>query len=483
MEKLSASLAENKKALTKMFHSSTDFYTKVIEIHGIQCCICIFEGLSSLERLWIMMLDVLSKAEENSTSQELFNLIMHQSAIPVEDTPVCTLQEVCVQLTAGTAVVLVNGESKGIVISTQSMQFRGVQEPGGEGNVRGSREGFIELLRVNISLVRRLIRSEALCVEVLATESKTNTEVAMLYNAALAPKALVEKLRDKILSAPLPMLFDSAYLAPFLRPSRFSFFSASGYTERPDTAAAKICEGKIVLLVNGSPFAMIVPYFFNENFQSMDDYSSKAYFASFIRVLKYIAFFVAILLPGVFVSLANFTPEFFPSQLLYKIAAGEQSTPLPLFLEAIFVNFLLEIVREAGLRLPKAIGHSVSLVAALIIGDASVKAGLLGTPVVVVVAALTSICAYVVPSLYEPVMVLRLLFILAGGLLGPLGIVLLFIFMLLDMCALQPYGAVYTAPIAPMQKGFFMDGLVRMKAQRLASNPFSISGKGREKRG
>lgn len=159
---------------------------------------------------------------------------------------------------------------------------------------------------------------------------------------------------------------------------------------------------------------MIVPYFFNENFQSMDDYSEKAYFASLIRILKYSAFLIAVMLPGVFVSVANFTPELLPPELLYKVASAELATPLPLFMEALFVNFLLEIVREAGLRLPKPIGHSVSLVAALIVGDAAVSAGIVGTPVVIV-AAMTAICTFVVPSLYEPITVLRILYILAGG--------------------------------------------------------------------
>ena len=142
----------------------------------------------------------------------------------------------------------------------------------------------------------------------------------------------------------------------------------------------------------------------------MDDYSEKAYFASLIRILKYSAFLIAVMLPGVFVSVANFTPELLPPELLYKVASAELATPLPLFMEALFVNFLLEIVREAGLRLPKPIGHSVSLVAALIVGDAAVSAGIVGTPVVIV-AAMTAICTFVVPSLYEPITVLRILYI------------------------------------------------------------------------
>ena len=205
----------------------------------------------------------------------------------------------------------------------------------------------------------------------------------------------------------------------------------------------------------------------------MDDYSEKAYFSSMIRVLKYAAFFIAVMLPGLFVSVANFTPEFLPSELLYKTAAAESATPLPLFAEAIFVNFLLEIVREAGLRLPRAIGHSVSLVAALILGDAAVSAGLLGTPVVVV-AALTAICTYVVPNLYEPVTVLRLLFIAAGGVLGPIGVIALFLYLIFNLCSMNAFGIPFTAPMAPPSKAFFRDAFIRKSWRVLARSAFTI---------
>ena len=266
-------------------------------------------------------------------------------------------------------------------------------------------------------------------------------------------------MKRRLESVKLPFLFDTGYLAAFLQKSRFSFFQSVGYTERPDTACAKICEGKIIIMANGSPFAMIVPYFFNENFQSMDDYSEKAYFASLIRILKYSAFLIAVMLPGVFVSVANFTPELLPPELLYKVASAELATPLPLFMEALFVNFLLEIVREAGLRLP--------------VGDAAVSAGIVGTPVVIV-AAMTAICTFVVPSLYEPITVLRILYILAGGLLGPLGIVTLLFCMLLGMCGMNSFGIPYTAPIAPGSSAFWRDGLLRRNWHTLARADFSI---------
>ena len=158
-----------------------------------------------------------------------------------------------------------------------------------------------------------------------------------------------------------------------------------GTTERPDTLVAKICEGRVAVLVDGTPFALITPYLFNENFQSIDDYTHRPYYATFIRFLKYAAFFLTILLPGAYVARATFDPELFPNALLFNIATSEESTPFPLMFEALIIHFIYELMREAGLRLPRPIGHAVSIVGALVIGDAAVTAGLIGAPMVMVV--------------------------------------------------------------------------------------------------
>ena len=471
---LTGELARDKRALQEYFGNTVDFYAKDICICGFACCICMFEGLSGIERLWNMLLESLAKPEAApATPEALFAFLQEKSDLPLESQPAGDLDTVRVRLTSGASVVLIDGCRRALVLSTQSMQYRSVQEPSGESNLRGSREGFTEPLRVNISLVRRLIRTDALKVETLFAGRRTRTEIALLYDPALVPPKLLEVVRARVQAAQLPFVFDTGYLAPFLQKGAFSFFPAVGYTERPDTAAAKICEGKLVVMANGTPFALIAPYLFSENFQSMDDYAQKAYFASCIRLLKYAAFFIAVMLPGLFVSAADFVPELLPAQLLYKVAAAEQGTPLPLFAEMLLVNFLLEIVREAGLRMPKPIGHSVGLVAALIVGDAAVSAGLLGTPTVIT-GALTAICSFVVPSLYEPVIVLRVLFILAGGLLGPLGIVTVLLCMLLGMCDLRAFGVPYTAPLSPFSKAALRDGVLRSTWQRLARADFTL---------
>ena len=438
LEKLSGSLQKDLPVLKQMFGDSMDLYAKNLRIRGVECAACMFDGLSSTEKLWVILLDLLSReGPPMPDGAALTNYILHASDLPVEATPVETFDDLVARMTAGRTVLLVDGSPVAVALSSQLLAYRSVSEPSGEGNIRGSREGFCDLLRV------------------------------------LAPPELVEKVRRRLQNTKIPLLLDSSYLAPFLQKGPFSFFQQAGYTERSAAACAKICEGKLVLLANGSPFAMILPHFFIENFQSLDDYATKAYFASLLRALKFLAFLLAVMLPGVYVAIAQFSPELFPPQLLYKVAAAERATPLPLFLEMIFVLILLEIVREAGLRLPKPIGHTVSLVSALIVGDAAINAGILSTPVVIV-AAFTSISMFVIPALYEPATALRLLFTLAGGVAGLLGVACMFAVMAVSACNTDFLGMPYTAPLVPARPGMLRDGMFRFSWRVLARRPYTI---------
>lgn len=480
-QSLSRNLQENLTHLQNMFGASIDLYTKPIQIMGISCCICMFEGLSSLDQMWIVLMSKLDQeTSQNMEAQKLLEHIRKRTDLPVEKTSVETFDQLRGMLTAGMAVLLLDGTNQGVAFSSQRMYFRSIQEPSGEGDVRGSREGFSDLLRINISQVRRLVRAETLTVKTVVLGERTQTEAAILYDRSLVNSELVSKIEKRLKKVRIPVLFDTSYLAPFLNQDGFHFFSGVGYTERPVTASAKICEGKIIIMVNGSPFAMILPFFFSENFQSLDDYASKAYFASFIRVLKYISFFVAVILPGAFVSIVGYTPELLPPQLLHKVASAEAATPLPLFLEMVLVIILLEIIREAGLRLPKPVGHTVGLVAALIVGDTAVKTGILSTPVVIV-SAITTVSMMVIPSLYEPGTVLRILFVAVGGIFGPFGILVLAFAMLVSICEMDPFGTPYTSPLSPVGPGILRDGILRFSWGKLAKHPFTVKDLSRRK--
>lgn len=284
---------------------------------------------------------------------------------------------------------------------------------------------------------------------------------------------MVIRVRKALAAAKPELLLDSSYFVPWLLPGKARLFTPVSYTERPAVAAAKICEGKIVVLVNGSPSAMVLPALFCENFECLDDYASTAVFSSFLRILKYVSFYLTVFLPGVFVCLAVYLPELIPPQLLYKIEAAEKATPLPLFAEMLLVILILEVIREAGLRMPQSLGHSVSLVSALIIGDAAIATGLMSTPVIFV-ASITAIAVFVTPSLYEPATLLRLGVVLAAGLAGPVGLAGAFFAVLLSLsgtaCLQVPYLAAHPFPQRPMEE----DGIIRRNYRRLSAHDFNI---------
>ena len=478
MPQLSTQLNENLAALREKFGLSADFYSKTIELYGCKGAIVLFDGMASLESLWVLLLDAVSRRTPEAAPQDggaLFALLLHHSGLPAESKPVADFADLTMRLTAGMAVLLLDGCGQGIAFSVQGLKFRSVEEPSGEGSLRGSREGFADLLRVNLSLLRRLIRTDALVQEVAQADCPMQTEYALCYCRDKADPAAVARVRQALQKARPALLLDSSYFLPWLFPTKLRLFAPVSYTERPAVAAAKLCEGKLVILINGSPSALVLPSLFCENFDCLDDYATTAVFSSLVRLLKYGAFYLSIFLPGLFVCLAVYLPELIPPQLLFKIEAAEKATPLPLFAEMLLIIVILEIIREAGLRMPQTLGHAVSLVAALIVGDAAIAAGLMSTPVLLV-AGVTSVSIFVTPALYEPATLLRLAVTLAAGLAGPVGLVgaaLAVLFGLTDVSALGvPYlsGAVFSE-----------DGVIRRNYRALSRRPFTIWQNGRRK--
>ena len=479
MQRLSESLAVNLAALDARFGASADYYAKQIIIYGCKGCIVLFDGMASLDSLWELLLETASRQAPpdgqrlSCTGTEVFDRIFYGSVFPAESTPVNDAEDLVKRLTAGMAVLLLDDCAQGIAFSVQGLKFRSVEEPSGEGNLRGSREGFADLLRVNLSLLRRLIRTDTLVQEVTQADTAAKTEYAICYCKDKVDPAMLRRVRKTLAAAQPEILLDSSYFVPWLLPTRARLFTPVSYTERPAVASAKLCEGKIVVLVNGSPSAMVLPALFCENFECLDDYATTALFSSFLRVLKYFSFYLTVFLPGAFVCLAVYLPELIPPQLLYKIEAAEKATPLPLFAEMLLVILILEIIREAGLRMPQSLGHSVSLVSALILGDAAIATGLMSTPVIFV-ASITAIAVFVTPALYEPATLLRLGVVLAAGLAGPVGLAAAFFGVLLCLSHVSMMGVPYLAAHPFPQNPPAEDGLTRRNYRRLSEKGFNI---------
>ncbi|MBQ5783327.1 MAG: spore germination protein, partial [Oscillospiraceae bacterium] len=432
-------LEKNKQEIASWFGQSADYFEKDINILGHKAAVIMCEDLTNISNLWEVNLKPLNNLDSDFTPQQVFDYIMNSTTIPFNRNPADTFESVLFFLTAGFCIILIDGVDKALVAPAQGYPARGINEPQSEGSLRGTRESFCDTGRKNMSLVRRRIRSKGLEIETIQIGTATKTEISIYYHKKYADKKMIEAVKNRLKTIKIPVVTESGFVAPFVDTTKGSVFSAVSYTEKPDVFCAKLCEGKIGIIVDGCPFAIVYPFMFNEHFSTNDDYSQRPYFVSIMKMLRYTAFIISIMFPGLYITLVRFVPEALPEKLIFFIFSSKQSTPLPLFVEAVVIVIVLEIIKEAGLRLPQAIGHTVSFVAALIIGDSAVKAGLIGSAVLIV-CAISTIMSFVVPSFYEAIIVLRIVFMVMSGIFGITGFAFSVVFLLVNITNVNAAG-------------------------------------------
>ena len=380
--------------------------------------------------------------------------------------------EAAEKLAAGHFALLLAEETSAFLFGAQGFPKMQVDSAQSEQNEFGGREGFTDTLKDNEALLRRRLGATGLKLKRLRVGKTAPANVTVCYLPDRADPAAVEKIERRLRNGGADLVFGAGWLRPLLN-GRFSLFPATAATERPDVLACRLCEGRVGILTDGAPFALIAPCLFTDHFQAPDDYLTGAVYAGFVRVLRLLCFFTAVFLPGVFVAVCDFHPNMLPPDVMFKIAAAEAQTPFPLALEAAAIHLIYEAVREAGLRMPRAAGHTVSIVGALVIGDAAVTAGLIAAPMLIV-AGLTTVCTAVVSGLQDRVALLRLLFIAAGGAAGLFGVFLGLGLVTLEICAAVPFGVPLSAPASPYSGALFADGLFRRRLSALLKNRASV---------
>ncbi|MBO8169581.1 MAG: spore germination protein [Thermoanaerobacteraceae bacterium] len=373
----------------------------------------------------------------------------------------------------GDSVLLVNGAREALVISTKGWESRGITEPKTEAVVRGPREGFTETLRSNTSLLRRKIRNPDFTLEVIKVGKRTRTDVCIAYLKGVVNPRLVEEVKRRLKRIDTDAILESGYIEQFIEDAPFSPFSTIANSEKPDVVAAKILEGRVAILVDGTPMVLTVPMVFIESFQTAEDYYSRPYYATLIRLLRFLAFFITILAPAVYVALTTFHQELIPTNLLITMAAAKEGTPFPAAAEALGMGVIYEILREAGIRLPRPVGSAISIVGALVIGEAAVSAGLIGAPMVIVVA-ITSISSFVVPSQSDLTAILRVVMTIFAGFMGAFGIIILLLWVLIHLSALRSFGTPYLSPLAPLSFSDLKDVFVRSPWWVMLTRPRTI---------
>lgn len=474
---LDKSLKKNLDHLKAITGGSSDVIIKNAMLCGSKIAVITCEGMASTDTLAQLVYEKLNDVG-NSVSlppDEIMERLFNDYLIAAEQLEIKNIGDMALKMQSGFAIIIVEGCSRGIAVGIQGYDARGVDEPSSELNVRGSREGFVEVIRKNMALIRRRIKSPTLVFEMSVIGERSNTDICLCYLSDKVSPKLLEDVKKRLKSVKLNTILESGYIQPFLEGSGGWFFSECGTCERPDSFAAKLYEGRVGILVDGTPFALTVPYLFIENFQTLDDYTQKPFYAVFIRLVRLTAYFITLFLPGAYVAVASYNPEMLPSSLILNLAAAEQTAPYSLMAECLLIHFMYEILREAGIRLPRPIGHAIGVVGGIVIGDITVNAGLVGAPMVLIVA-LSGLCSFVVPALYERTVVLRFIYILAGGIFGLFGLLLAAGVIIIKMCSLNTYGVPYMAPISPFSPRSSRDMLVRAGWRRLQKGDVTLQG-------
>lgn len=458
-KRFSTVLSENIILLRQTFDGSLDFVLREFEITGTKAALVIMDGLVNKQLIAQGILNpILGAVTMQDDGAAKFRYIRDHALATVDQMQLTDFADALDKLMAGFALLLIDGSRDVLAFGVQGFSFRSVSEPENEATQRGSKEGFVEPLQINVSMLRRRFRTPDLKFERLLVGSESNTAIALCYLQSVVSEELLRKVRANIHKINLKTVFASGYLSPFLE--KGGIFNDVGYTERPDTVCGKIAEGRVAVIIDGTPNVLILPYLFVENFQSFDDYINRPYFATFTRWLKYFAFFLSVFLPGLYVAAVSFHPELIPDALLEKIILEEETTPLPVLAESFLITILYEIMREAGLRVQKPLGHAVSIVGGLVIGESAVNAGIVGSLTLMVVA-LAALASYATPKLYEAACAMRLVLLVLGGFLGMWGITLAFCAVLLSVCGKSLYGVPFTAPLSPFRLSAMRDVLVR----------------------
>ncbi|MDD2281841.1 MAG: spore germination protein, partial [Eubacteriales bacterium] len=391
-------------------------------------------------------------------------------------TEVATLGGAVQEVLNGQVLLIVPRQARAWSVNAKAARLRAVAEPETQKVVRGPREGLIEDLETNLTLVRKRLKTPALKIDCRSVGRRSNTELAVLHLEGVADPKVLAEVHARLNKIDIDGIMDSGELEQLIEDNTMSVFPQVGNTERPDNIAAALLNGRVAILVDNSPFALIVPNVLTDMLQSSDDYYERFQFSSLIRILRYVLAFVALLSPALYVAITTFHHEMIPTDLLTNLVHARAGVPFPTVIEAGLMELAFEALREAGLRLPKAVGQAVSIVGALIIGQAAVEAGLV-SPIMVIVVAATGIASFTIPAFNGAVVTRMLKFplLVAAGTMGLYGISMALAIIIIHLSSLRSFGVPYLSPLAPITISDWKDLIVRIPTWAMYQRPTFIA--------
>lgn len=470
-EMLYPDLAYNVERMQLEFLNCSDIMYRSCSIDGINRATLIYmDGMCDVQAVDEFVLQPLIAHFRNSSKVnegrdvELKGIFIPTLKIRI----VYETKEVIQAVLRGETAVFTEGNAFVMLAELIKMEKRSIEEATSEKVVRGPRDAFMETLRTNTSLLRRRIRSSRLKLESMTLGSITQTDIVIGYMEGIVKESLVKEVRARLQKIELDGVIHSSNIEEYIEDDVFSPFPQIQNTERPDVAVSSLLEGKVIIITDNTPFVLILPMTYWSGLQAVDDYTDRYLYATFIRWIRYTFVHISLLLPSLYVALTTYHLQVIPTPLVVSIASAREGVPLPAVIEALIMEFIFEGLREAGIRLPQQVGPAVSIAGALVIGQAVVAAGIISTPMVIIVS-LTGIASFAFPlyNLGAAYRMLRFPLLIAAGILGFYGIVIFLIALSVHMVMLEPFGVPYMAPYAPMSPGNLNDVLVRAPKSKM----------------
>lgn len=483
--KLSGELKENLLLFKNIFKKDIVLRSKIIASNDREYAVLYMDGMVNVAMLNdsvvrpIVMLK--KKPDETRLADSILSEILFASEVKKTD----RVDEALRAILYGDTILLIDGSEELLVVNTKGWRTRGISEPEEERVLQGPREGFDEAALFNVSLIRRKLLTPDFCVEMQRIGRRTDTIVFICYLDSLINPKILKELKRRLAKIDMDGILDTNYIAEQIRDNRYSLFKTTGSTERPDIAAAALLEGRIAVIVDGTPVVMLLPYLFSQNFQSDEDYYLNFFVASVGRLLRYICFFLSFSVPSVFLALVTFHKQLLPTRFAVSVAELRGGVPFSTLGECLMLILIFEILRETGARMPQSVGHALSIVGGLVIGQSAVEAKIVSAPILIAVA-LGGISGLMVPRLKGAVFYLRIIFVLSSAFLGLYGYIAALVLLSIRIFSLTSFSVDSTISLTRINPQSLKDSLIRaswsfMKKRPLFNkNTKRMSGVGKE---
>ncbi|HOM02525.1 MAG TPA: spore germination protein [Acetivibrio sp.] len=480
---VSKNLDENVNYLKKRFSIPTNGdvvlreFDIVVKDKKIPACLIFYDGmvngmlinLNILQPLMLLSnLDIKDKDGENNISEYIHRSLVTHNQVKVSR----EFDEIVGEINFGGCGVFIDGIETAYACDVKGWQHRSVDRPNNEIVIRGPQESFNEILRVNTALIRKILKDEDLVAESIEIGARSKTPCSMLYIKDIANESLVAEVRRRLKSIKTDYIFDTGELEQYIEDNTIMSTPQIVATERPDRVASMLAEGKVAVIMSGSPFALVMPTTNNDFLQSAEDSYVRFPYANLLRVMRVIAIFMSLLLPGLYVAITNYHHEMIPTDLLFAIEASRERVPFPSVVEIIIMEFAFELIREAGLRVPSPIGPTLGIIGALILGQAAVAANIV-SPILIIVVAVTGIGSFAIPnfSLGFSFRILRFAYVFLAAMAGFLGITFGLFVQSIILCNAKSFGVPFMAPFGPKTNSGFQDQFFRSPIWKQEKRP------------